>query len=71
MSNKLIILGSGAAPGVPSLASGWGACNPNNPKNRRRRTGVYVEIDGVIADINHFVGLMPNDIEVEVCEAKE
>ena len=47
MDNKLIILGSGAAPGVPSLASGWGACNPDNPKNRRRRTGTYIEIDGV------------------------
>ncbi len=45
--NKLVILGSGAAPGVPSLTSGWGACNPNNPKNRRRRTSVYVEIEGV------------------------
>ncbi len=44
MANKLIILGSGAAPGVPSLASGWGDCNPNNPKNRRRRTSTYIEI---------------------------
>jgi phosphoribosyl 1,2-cyclic phosphate phosphodiesterase len=41
--NKLTILGSGAAPGVPSLACGWGACNPNNPKNRRKRTTVYLE----------------------------
>ena len=47
MENKLIILGSGAAPGVPSLASGWGNCNPENPKNRRRRTSTYVEIKGV------------------------
>jgi phosphoribosyl 1,2-cyclic phosphate phosphodiesterase len=45
--NRVIILGSGSAPGVPSLASGWGDCNPNNPKNRRRRTSVYVEIEGV------------------------
>ena len=45
--SKIVILGSGAAPGVPSLAAGWGACNPNNPKNRRRRTSTYVEIDGV------------------------
>ena len=30
-----------------------------------------VEIDGVIDDIKHFVGLMPNDIEVEICEVKE
>ncbi|MBQ8870143.1 MAG: MBL fold metallo-hydrolase [Alphaproteobacteria bacterium] len=66
MDNKLIILGSGAAPGVPSLASGWGSCNPKNPKNRRRRTGTYVEIAGVkflidtSADI-HWQ-LMDNDI---------
>ena len=45
--NKLIILGSGAAPGVPAIANGWGACDPNNPKNIRRRTGTYIEIDGV------------------------
>lgn len=41
--NKMIILGSGAAPGVPSLACGWGDCNPNNPKNIRRRTTVYFQ----------------------------
>lgn len=40
--SKLIILGSGAAPGVPSVSGGWGACNPNNPKNRRQRAGIYL-----------------------------
>ena len=30
-----------------------------------------VEIDSIIADIHHFVDLMPNDIEVEVCEVNE
>lgn len=29
---QLTILGSGAAPGVPSLGRGWGACDPQNPK---------------------------------------
>ena len=33
---QLTILGSGAAPGVPSLGRGWGACDPQNPK----KTGV-------------------------------
>ena len=41
---KVIITGSGAAPGVPSIAKGWGNCDPNNPKNRRRRSGTYIEI---------------------------
>lgn len=40
---RVIILGSGAAPGVPSLCCGWGACNPSNPKNFRSRTAVYIE----------------------------
>ena len=39
---KLIILGSGAAPGVPSVSGGWGDCNPENPKNKRQRAGVYL-----------------------------
>ena len=45
--SKMIIMGSGAAPGVPSVAGGWGACNPDNPKNIRRRAGTYVEAAGV------------------------
>lgn len=40
--SRAIILGSGAAPGVPSVSGGWGACNPNNPKNKRQRAGVYL-----------------------------
>lgn len=47
MSGKVIVLGAGAAPGVPSLCMGWGHCNPDNPKNMRLRTSTYVEIDGV------------------------
>ncbi|MDR1694339.1 MAG: MBL fold metallo-hydrolase [Lactobacillaceae bacterium] len=43
MNYKLIILGSGAAPGVPSLSGGWLACNPDNPKNKRNRTSTYLE----------------------------
>lgn len=40
---KVVILGAGAAPGVPSLCCGWGNCNPDNPKNRRIRTSTYYE----------------------------
>ncbi len=43
---KVTILGSGAAPGVPSLSCGWGDCNPENPKNRRTRSGTYYDFDG-------------------------
>ena len=44
---KVVILGSGAAPGVPCLSQGFGACDPNNEKNVRMRAGTYMEISGV------------------------
>ena len=45
--SKVIILGSGAAPGVPSLANGFGDCDPKNEKNIRLRSGTYMEIGDV------------------------
>lgn len=40
---KITILGCGSAPGVPAISSGWGACDPTNPRNRRRRASILVE----------------------------
>ncbi|MFD1332393.1 MBL fold metallo-hydrolase [Methylopila musalis] len=40
------ILGCGSSGGVPRVASGWGACDPANPKNRRRRCSILVEREG-------------------------
>ena len=42
---RAIILGSGGAAGVPAIASGWGLCDPENPKNRRLRPSILVESD--------------------------
>jgi phosphoribosyl 1,2-cyclic phosphate phosphodiesterase len=43
MSLTVTILGCGSSGGVPRPASGWGACDPNNPKNRRRRCSLLIE----------------------------
>jgi phosphoribosyl 1,2-cyclic phosphate phosphodiesterase len=43
MSLKLTVLGCGSSGGVPRVAVGWGACDPSNPRNRRRRCSVLVE----------------------------
>ena len=43
MTLKFTILGCGSSGGVPRPGLGWGACNPGNPKNRRRRTSLLVE----------------------------
>ncbi|ARQ01696.1 MBL fold metallo-hydrolase [Pseudorhodoplanes sinuspersici] len=40
------ILGCGSSGGVPRPALGWGACDPDNPKNRRRRCSILVEREG-------------------------
>ena len=43
MSLRFTILGCGSSMGVPRVALGWGSCDPNNPKNRRRRCSLLVE----------------------------
>jgi phosphoribosyl 1,2-cyclic phosphate phosphodiesterase len=43
MTLAFTILGCGSSGGVPRPALGWGACDPTNPKNRRRRTSLLVE----------------------------
>lgn len=43
MSVTFTILGCGSSSGVPRPALGWGVCDPNNPKNRRRRCSILVE----------------------------
>src|SRR5277367_3573284 len=43
MTLTLAILGCGSSAGVPRPALGWGKCDPNNPKNRRRRCSLLVE----------------------------
>jgi phosphoribosyl 1,2-cyclic phosphate phosphodiesterase len=42
-SLTLRILGCGSSGGVPRVGSGWGACDPNEPRNRRRRCSILVE----------------------------
>ncbi|MBY0612510.1 MAG: MBL fold metallo-hydrolase [Beijerinckiaceae bacterium] len=42
MSLSVEILGCGSSGGVPRVAQGWGACDPTNPKNRRRRCSILV-----------------------------
>ena len=44
---EVIFLGAGASSGVPSISCGFGACNPNNPKNIRRRTSTLYKINGI------------------------
>jgi phosphoribosyl 1,2-cyclic phosphate phosphodiesterase len=40
---KVRILGCGTSSGVPRVGNDWGACDPAEPKNRRRRVSILVE----------------------------
>ncbi|MBL1421993.1 MAG: MBL fold metallo-hydrolase [Alphaproteobacteria bacterium] len=42
MSLKFTILGCGSSMGVPRVSGNWGACDPNESKNRRRRCAMLV-----------------------------
>jgi phosphoribosyl 1,2-cyclic phosphate phosphodiesterase len=46
MTLRVTILGCGSSAGVPRVGVGWGACDPSNPKNRRRRCSILVEKTG-------------------------
>lgn len=49
-SLRFTVLGCGSSGGVPRIGGDWGACDPANPKNRRRRCSLLVQretADGV------------------------
>ncbi|MGD9980699.1 MAG: MBL fold metallo-hydrolase [Hyphomonadaceae bacterium] len=40
---RVTILGCGSSGGVPRATGDWGACDPNEPKNRRTRCGLLLQ----------------------------
>ncbi|MEL6432827.1 MAG: MBL fold metallo-hydrolase [Pseudomonadota bacterium] len=40
---RFTILGCGSSGGVPRLGGKWGDCDPENPRNKRRRCSMLVE----------------------------
>ncbi len=47
MKGRFTLLGTGSSGGVPRVGNDWGACDPSEPRNRRRRCSALVErLDG-------------------------
>lgn len=44
---KFTLLGTGSSGGVPRVGGDWGACDPEEPKNRRLRCSALVEVRAV------------------------
>jgi phosphoribosyl 1,2-cyclic phosphate phosphodiesterase len=75
MTVTATILGCGSSGGVPRPAFGWGACDPKNPKNRRRRCSLLVERHGQNGSTRVLVDTSPDlreqllDTEVDWLDA--
>ncbi len=69
MTLRLTILGCGSSGGVPRIAEGWGACDPANPKNRRRRCSVLVERMGPAGTTVVLVDTSP-DLREQLLDAE-
>lgn len=60
MTYTVTILGCGSSGGVPRVASGWGNCDPENPKNRRRRCSILIERIGLAGRTTVLVDTSPD-----------
>lgn len=69
MSLTFTILGCGSSMGVPRVALGWGDCDPNNPKNRRRRCSLLVERTGAQGRTRVLVDCTP-DLRMQLLDAQ-
>lgn len=68
MTYTLTILGCGSSGGVPRPGSGWGDCDPSEPKNRRRRCSILVERTQVAGTTRLIVDTSP-DLREQLLDA--
>lgn len=69
MTLTVTILGCGSSGGVPRPGSGWGACDPDEPKNRRRRCSILVERVGPAGTTSLIVDTSP-DLREQLIDAQ-
>jgi phosphoribosyl 1,2-cyclic phosphate phosphodiesterase len=68
MSLTLTILGCGSSGGVPRPGLGWGICDPNNPKNRRRRCSLLIQKQGDAGTTTVLIDTSP-DLREQLLDA--
>jgi phosphoribosyl 1,2-cyclic phosphate phosphodiesterase len=74
MTFEVTILGCGSSTGVPRIggsdgAGDWGACDPANPKNRRRRCSILLNRHGEGGSTNVLVDTSP-DLREQLLQAR-
>ena len=68
MTLKFTILGCGTSGGVPRIGNHWGACDPANPKNRRKRCALLIERNGAKGQTTALVDTTP-DLRQQLLDA--
>jgi phosphoribosyl 1,2-cyclic phosphate phosphodiesterase len=68
MTLTVTVLGCGSSGGVPRVGGDWGACDPTNPKNRRRRCSVLLSRRSDQGTTNILVDTSP-DMREQVLDA--
>ena len=63
---RVTMLGCGASTGVPAIGPNWGCCDPADPRNRRRRASVLVEVGPVAILIDTSPDLREQLIDAQV-----
>ena len=66
---RFTILGCGSSGGVPRLGGQWGACDPDNPKNQRRRCSMMVERETEHGITRVLIDTSP-DMRMQLLDAK-
>lgn len=68
MTYRFTILGCGSSGGVPRLGGQWGDCDPNEPRNTRRRCSLLVERDGPDGTTRVLIDTSP-DMRAQLLDA--
>lgn len=68
MRLRATILGCGSSGGVPRIGNAWGACDPDEPRNRRRRCSLLVERTGAEGTTRVLIDTSP-DLRVQLLDA--
>lgn len=69
---RITLLGTGSSGGVPRIGPAgpnWGACDPENPKNRRRRCALLAQRLGPEGHTNVLIDAGP-DLREQLIEAR-
>ncbi|MGU3493500.1 MBL fold metallo-hydrolase [Xanthobacteraceae bacterium A53D] len=69
MTLTFTILGCGSSGGVPRVGQGWGACDPAEPRNRRRRCSLLVRRIGPNGTTTVLVDTSP-DLREQLLDAQ-